>query len=206
MSQVSKKPELVNTMGLPEYEFSSEDRLDSHYFILWNTKRWRKSNFNMKADPEVGWFGLKLFFEAQDETPVGTLPDDEELLAKTLGISVEHWRKLMGREINPLYNWFLVRCDNGEVRWAHEVVTEVTREAFKSRRLNQAKADTRALNKRLKDLRDMIENRIGAKHVLKNPVFVERFNEWLEVKYEGQQRRETFIRAALAEFQGEVMG
>ena len=206
MSKTQKKLEVVEVSTMPEYEFSADDRLDSHYFILWNTKRWRKSNFNMKADPEVGWFGLKLFFEAQDETPVGTLPDDEELLAKTLGISVEHWRKLMGREVTPLYNWHRVRCDNGEIRLAHEVVTEVTREAFKSRRLNQAKADTRALNKRLKDLRDMIENRIGAKHVLRNPVYVDRFNEWLEEKYEGVQRREGFIREAMAEFEGEMSG
>jgi len=45
----------VDTNDLPEYPISADDRLDSHFFIPWNLKRWRKSEFRQLAEPEVGW-------------------------------------------------------------------------------------------------------------------------------------------------------
>lgn len=196
--------ELVEINGLPVYPISVDDRLDSHFFIAWNLKRWRKSVFRMKAEPEVGWYGFQLFCEAHDETPVGTLPTDEQLLAKTLGITVDHWRTLQSREIKPLHNWSEVRCDNGEIRYAHPVVTEVALEALKSRRTNQASTEARKRAKRIKDLTEMIESRIGAGQLLRAPQFVDRFNDWLEEKHPDVQRREPFIRQALEDFQMEM--
>ncbi|MBL3563364.1 glycoside hydrolase family protein, partial [Rhodovulum sulfidophilum] len=38
---------------MPDYPISSEDRLDSHFFVQWNLKRWRKSEFRQLAEPEV---------------------------------------------------------------------------------------------------------------------------------------------------------
>ncbi|WOI34758.1 hypothetical protein R1T40_08540 [Tritonibacter scottomollicae] len=194
----------VDAQDLPEYPISVEDRLDSHFFIQWNLKRWRKSKFRQLAEPEVGWFGFLLFCESHDETPVATLPTDERLLAKALDISVDRWRQLCDREITPLHNWSLVRCDNGEIRFAHPVATEVAQEALKTRRKNQADTEQRKRAKRLKDLREMIEQRVGAGQLLRNPDFLERFNDWLEARYPEAQRREPFIRSALEEFQVEM--
>lgn len=205
MNQPQKKPELVEINDLPVYPISVEDRLDSHYFIAWNLKRWRKSVFRMKAEPEVGWFGFLLFCEAHDETPVGTLPTDEQLLAKTLGITVDHWRTLLTRDTTPLHNWSEVRCDNGEIRLAHPVVTKVTKEALKSMRANKASTEARKRAKRIKDLTEMI-TRIGAVQLLRAPQFLDRFNDWLEDKHPDVQRREPFIRQALEEFQTEMAG
>lgn len=200
----SLKP--VDTDDLPEYPISVEDRLDSHFFIQWNLKRWRKSRFRRLAEPEVGWYGFLLICEAHDEAPVGTLPTDERLLADSVGISVDRWRQLCEREFGPLHNWYRVRCDNGEIRYAHRIVTEVAIEALKSKRQNQAETEQRRLAKRLKDLREMIETRIGATQLLNVPGFVERFHEWLEEHYPNAQRREPLVRKALDEFQVEMSG
>jgi len=196
----------VDTNDLPEYPISADDRLDSHFFIPWNLKRWRKSEFRQLAEPEVGWVGFQLICEAHDESPVGTLPTNERLLAKAADIPVDRWRQLCEREVTPLHNWYLVRCDNGEIRYAHRVVTEVAIEALKSRRVNQANTETRKLNKQLKDLREMIEGRIGAGQLLRAEGFLERFHEWLLERYPSVQRREGFVRTALDEFQLEMAG
>lgn len=206
MARPQKAPELVDVVSLPEYPISANDRLDSHFFIAWNLKRWRKSEFRQLAEPEVGWFGFLLFCEAHDETPVGTLPTDERLLARSLGISIDHWRKLDSRDITPLHNWSKVQCDNGEIRYAHPVATEVTLEAMRTRRVNQANTEARKRAKRIKDLQEMIEVRIGAAQLLRAPQFLDRFNDWLEEKHPDVQRREPFIRQALEEFQVEMVG
>lgn len=191
--------QLVETGDLEEYPISYKDRLDSHYFLMWNLKRWRGSEFRKKADPEVGWFGFQLFCIAQDGTPVGTLPCDDELLAFDLNIPLERWKALLKREITPLKGWYKVQCDNGEIRLAHTVVKQVALEALKSNRAAIARTETRKLNKRLADLREMIE-RIGAKHLMKTPGFVEGFDEWLGQHYDGVQRREGIVREALDQF------
>lgn len=195
---------LVAPVEMPDYPISASERLDSHYFITWNTKRWRKSNFKRTADPEVGWYGFNLFCEAQDESPVGTLPIDEFLLAESLHISVEHWRRLLDRKVTPLHGWYQVQCDNGEIRLGHKVVTEIALAALDSKRLNKASAEARKLAKQLKDLREMIEQRIGAGQLLKSPVFLDSFNDWIEDRYPNAQRREGFVRRVLDEFQGEM--
>nr|WP_323779578.1 hypothetical protein [Amylibacter sp.] len=193
---------LFDAGGLEDYPISASDRLDSHYFLQWNLKRWRGSDFRKKADPEVGWFGMQLFFVAQDGAPIGTLPCDERMLAFDLNLPLERWQSLMKRDVTPLHNWTRVRCDNGEIRYAHPVVTEVAQEALKSKVRNSERAELRKLNKRLSDLRDKV-TAVGAKHLLKNPNFIERFNDWLEQHHAGVQRREPFIREALDQFMAE---
>ena len=193
---------LVASDELEQYPISSHDRLDSHFFLQWNLKRWRASEWRKKVDPEAGWFGFQLFCIAQDGSPIGTLPCDDQQLAFDLNLPLERWQALLKREVSPLQGWYRVLCDNGEVRLAHRVVTEVAEDALKSKKRNSAAAEQRKLNKRLADLREMIE-RIGAKQLLNNAGFVERFNDWLDEHHQGMQRRETMIRPALNEFMTE---
>lgn len=195
----AKAVRLLEAGDLEDYPISAASRLDSHYFLQWNLKRWRGSEFRKKADPEVGWYGFQLFCIAQDGAPIGTLPCDDQQLAFDLNLPLERWQALLKRDVTPLHNWYRVQCDNGEVRWAHPVVKLVALEALSSNRANAAKVEQRKLNKRLADLRDMIE-RIGARHLLKGPGFLERFNDWLECRHAGVQRREAMIRAALDRF------
>lgn len=198
----------VDPVDLPEYPISIDDRIDSHYFLQWNLKRWRGSDFRRHGykDPEVGWYGMELFFLSQDEAPVGTLPCDETALAFLLRLSVSQWRELAARAVSPLHGWSRVQCDNGEVRLAHPIVKAVAVEALKSKRQNQSNQEDRKRAKRIKDLREMIESRIGAGQLLRAAGFLDRFNDWLEDTYPDVQRREAFVRRALDQFQEEMAG
>lgn len=206
MSNFRNEVRLVNAAELQEYPISSEDRLDSHYFIQWNLARWRGSEFRKKVDPEAGWYGFQLFCIAQDGSPIGTLPCDDQQLAFDLNLPLERWQALLKRDVSPLHGWYKVQCDNGEIRWAHTVVTEVAQTALKSKRSNAEMVERRKAYKRLADLKEMIEVRIGAGQLLRAPQFLERFNDWLDEKHSGVQRRESFIRQALDEFQVEMAG
>jgi hypothetical protein len=198
---MSPNPKLlpVDTDDLPDYPISAEDRLDSHYFLQWNLKRWRNSDFRKKADPDVGWYGFQLFCIAHDCAPIGTLPCDDVLLAFDLNLPLEKWRALLGRAITPLHGWYKVRCDNGEIRLAHEVATLVAEKALESKKSNETAVERRKQNKRLSDLEAMVE-RIGAKQLLKSAGFLERFDDWLIQHHPGVQRREALVRGALDQF------
>ena len=189
---------------LPLYPISSGERLDSHYFIPWNFRRFSKSDFRRLADPEVGWFGFLLFQEAYDESPPGTLPADDRLLAHALHLSLDRWQALCAREIGPLHGWYRVKCDNGETRLAHRVVTETALAALEGKRKAEADQEARLRAKRIKDLGQMIEGKLRAPSFTKAPGQVERFNDWLEAHHPGKLRREPFIRAALEEFMKET--
>jgi hypothetical protein len=188
---------LVGSSDMPDYPISADERLDSHYFVQWNLKRWRGSDFRKKAyaDPEVGFYRFELICLAQDETPVGTLPTDETYLAFTLHMPLERWQSLMRRDVTPLDGWHTVMCDNDEVRLTHPVVQAVAVEAMKSKRTAAAKAVARANAKRLKDLREKIEA-LGAGRVLQQPNVLERLDEWLTENHSGN-RMEAAVRAAM---------
>lgn len=202
MGEAMGRPVRLSNVGdLEDYPISANDRLDSHYFFQWNLKRWRGSGFRKVAYtcPDVGFYAFELFCAAHDETPVGTLPCDDSQLAFMLHMPLEKWQDLLGRKVTPLHGWFKVRCDNGEIRLAHRVVTEVVAEALKSKIKNENDRIERARAKRLQDLRAMVE-RIGAKQLLSSPQFIERFDDFLEAHFAGRQRREGVIRQALDQF------
>jgi hypothetical protein len=180
--------QIVDASDLPDYPISADDRLDSHYFLQWNLKRWRGSEFRKKAysDPEVGWYGFELFCMSQDETPIGTLPCDDAQLAFGLHLPLERWQALKGRDLSPLHGWDPVRCDNGEVRYAHDVVTEVALEALGSKKRNAAKNADDRMRKRINTISDNLAKNIpGGARVAKNEEVLNRISDWIEFAYPG---------------------
>lgn len=188
--------QLIDASDIEEYPIPTDQRLESHFYVEMHFRRWLNSRFCMLADPEVGFYGINLFFVAQDQSPVGTLPIDDRLLAKYLNIDIDRWQSLCGREISPLYNWKKVRCSDGEIRWAHPVVTEMAVKALGSKRKNAADKAKARERKRLKDLTQMLE-RIGAKRLMSNPGFVERLDAWLVQHRPDSNRTEPVVREAL---------
>lgn len=177
---------LTNAPDIPDYPISAYERLDSHFFLQWNLKRWRGSEFRKKADPEVGWYGLQLFWIAQDETPLGTLPCDDHQLAFDLHLPLEKWRQLCERTISPLHNWEQVMCDNGEIRFAHPVVTEVAVEALGSKKRNAVKNAEDRMRKRLQSIRESLRDKIpGGARMAENDEVVNRISDWIEGAYPG---------------------
>lgn len=181
--------ELVGSADdLPEYPISHRDRLDSHYFLQWNLKRWRGSDFRRRAydDPEVGFYGFELFCQSQDETPVGTLPMDDAQLAFCLHLSLEKWRSLCKRDLSPLHGWSPVLCDNGQTRLAHPVVTEIALDALGSRQRNIARAADDRLRKRMHTIRRHLSANIaGGSRSARDDDLIGRINDWIERAYPG---------------------
>lgn len=198
---MSFSPAQLRTVGgtdLPDYPISAEVRLDAHFFLAWNLKRWRASDFRRRCDPEVGWYGLQLFFLAQDGSPIGTLPCDDALLAFDLNVTVEQWQTLCRREVSPLWGWYPVRCDSGEIRFAHKVVTEVALEAVEGKRRNTAKNADERMRKRLGTIADRLRRDIpGAGRFAGDNEMLTAISDWIDQRYEGGSATVHRIREAL---------
>lgn len=179
---------LVDEGAPPDYPISAQARLDTHYFVPWNLKRWRGSAFRRLAykDPEVGFYGLELFFLAQDESPIGTLPLDDEAMAFLLRMPVTRWRDLKARPLSPLFGWYRVACDNGQVRLAHAVVTEVALDALDRRDRNQSKNADDRMRRRLKTIVGHLRDGVAGGHELsQNDEAVNAISDWIEAAYPG---------------------
>ncbi|MGH1447418.1 MAG: hypothetical protein ACRBBO_15395 [Cognatishimia sp.] len=178
----------VDDSEMDLYPISAKDRLDSHYFLQWNLKRWRGSEFRKRAysDPEVGWYGFELFCMSQDETPIGTLPCDDNQLAFGLHLPLEKWQALTRRDLSPLHGWEKVECDNGETRYAHPVVTEIALEALGSKRRNAAKNADERMRKRLGTIAQNLKANIpGGARIAESEEMINRISDWIEEAYPG---------------------
>ncbi|PYG33109.1 hypothetical protein [Pelagimonas varians] len=181
------------------YPISASERLDSHFFLQWNLKRWRGSSFRKKAylDPEVGFYGFELFCKAQDETPIGTLPFDDADLAFMLHLPLDRWKSLRKRDLSPLQGWSEVLCDNGEIRWAHPVVTEIAVEALKSKRRNAAKLADDRMRKRLTTIAARLRGIPGAARYAESDDLLNQISDWIDKAFPGGSATEKRVKEAL---------
>lgn len=188
MAEPHLKP--VNLEDLPDYPIPSSDRLDSHYFIQFNHDRYDRSDFRRQSyrDPEVGFFGMELFFKSHGEAPLGTLPRDHESLAFLLGLPLDRWMALVERRFNPLYNWSPVRCDNGEIRLAHPVVQEVMEAALRGHKELKASNEEKAIWQRRNRLKDTLKACGCSDELCADEMAVGWIDDWLLKHHRGQRR------------------
>lgn len=196
---MSVDPQLsvVSTDALPEYPISSRERLDSHWFMQWNLKRWRGSTFRKLVEPDVGWAGFNLFCIAQDGTPVGTLPCADRELAVDLGLPLERWQGLMKRDITPLHGWQRYHCDNGEVRLGHAVVIEVVLEALRGRDRNVAKNADDRMRKRLQTIAQATVAITGGSRLAQDDERLNAISDWIATAYPGGSATVKRVREAM---------
>ena len=182
--------QVFDTADLPDYPISADSRLDSHYFIQFNHDRYDRSGFRRKAyrDPEVGFFGMELFFKAHGETPLGTLPTEDDSLAFLLGLPLDRWLSLKERPFNPLYNWGPVRCDNGDIRLAHPVVQDVMEAALRGHQEHKASNESKAVYARRKRLADVLRACGCGADLCADEFAVAWLDEWLLAHHAGQRR------------------
>lgn len=175
---------------MPDYPISASERLDSHYFMQFNHDRYDRSDFRRKAyrDPEIGFFGMELFFKSHGETPLGTLPTSDDSLAFLLGLPLERWLSLRDRAFNPLYNWRPVRCDNGEIRFAHPVVQEVMQDALRGHHENKASNENKAVYARRRRLVEALRDCNCGDDLCADEFAVAWLDEWLLENHRGQRR------------------
>lgn len=201
MSEPAQSFHLVDTEDLFEYPIPAGERLNSHFFMMWHFDWWLNSDFKLLADKEVRAVGFDLFNVAQKQDPVGTLPEDDRLLAKLVGETMEEWQRLKERPINPLYQWERCICTDGRIRRYHPVVLKIAQEALglRTERLEK-RADDRD-RKRLAALPEKMVRAGASKAMAEDEVLVLRFDQFMVDHFDKLgQRRPPLVRKALDAF------
>ncbi|WP_158963930.1 hypothetical protein [Chachezhania sediminis] len=167
---------------LPVYPFTSDDRLDSHWFMPWHRQRWLNSEMRLKGTPEARAYYFDLINISYGHSPIGTLPDDTEQLAKFAMCDHAHFVNLCRLPFGPLHRWKRCICDGddageGTVRLYHPTVLAMMRDAMARKEDNRARNDRASASKRQMRLRSAV----AGYHVdlSKNDAAVLWMDQWL---------------------------
>lgn len=179
----------VEVQDLPEYpvELCDPD-LTRNYFLMFWHRRWRSSKLCLKGSLAVKGAALELYFIAQDQIPVGSLPADHEILALLLRISSGQFADLMAEPVNPLHGWHEYQ-HNGEVVLGHPVVMEVAFAALEKREARKLSNEDRAVAKRRERLADLMAELGCSRAVCADAALVAWIDDWLLKHHTGQRRR-----------------
>jgi len=156
----------VSGAALEEYPIERDVRLDSHSFTKWHHLRWLSSRSFKLSTWEVQGMARALFDLSQLESPVGTLPDNDEELAYMLRVDTRRISELRRMEYGPLRNWRPCLSE-GERRLMHPVVLAQVQDALDRRELHRLSKDAQATVKRLQRLREALR-KIGVKDAALN--------------------------------------
>jgi len=178
---VSLRP--VPVADLPDYPIPPGVRLDGNGFTKWQHMRWLNSASFRKMGWEAQGMHRALFDMAQMETPVGTLPDDDEELAVMLRIDARRVRELRVLEFGPLRHWVRCRCGD-QVRLMHPVVLEQVRDAIERRETRALSNAEKAVYARRRRLREALAALGLDAAVLADELLIERIDDWI-----GKRRR-----------------
>jgi len=195
-AQTCQGPRLVETTSLPEYPFSSNERLTPHFFTTFHHDRWLNSRLRLSAPPDVRGLALDLFFLSQKQSPVGTLPDDDIQLAALLMLDLRTWQSYRLREWSPLYKWTPCLCDTGEIRLMHDVVVEMIHDAISRRDKKRIEGELGRRRKRLERLQSQIIQAGASRAMAEDADLLERVDAWLERNCQGNRTRD-WVRRAL---------
>ncbi len=157
------KPSLVELDQLPEYPIEPDARLDTHEFLRWEYARWLASDMRWNGTHECKSMWFELVNLSYNETPVGTLPNNNRRLARMIQPTVEPDRfdALCALPFGPRYGW--VPCRAGDdIRLMHPVVTRIVLLAFASRATHAARVEAASNARRLKRLTDDVMQAIPA--------------------------------------------
>jgi hypothetical protein len=179
---------------IPPYPIERDVRLPGHHFIKWDFNRWLNSAFFLTASYEVQGVGRALFDIAQNQTPLGTLPDDDLQLARLLHLDVDSWKELRARPIGPLHKWFRVGCGN-EVRLGHPEVLAVLQDAISGREQRDLSREERAEVMRIERLaKGMAKAGLGSAQI-SDRALLTRIDDWLKQSVRGNRTAAAYEQA-----------
>jgi hypothetical protein len=178
--------QITDVGELPQYPIDRGERLESHSFFLFHYDRYLNSDLYVLGDWDIKGIAHALWCKAQDQDPVGTLPDNPRLIAGYLGMSTDVWDGYMRRDPGPLHGW--TRCLVGnEVRLMHDVVTEVALAALGAKTKGADRKSADAERQRIKRLGGAVE-RLGLAQLAGNEMFIAQLDRWLEQNFPGGNR------------------
>ncbi|MEM8822052.1 MAG: hypothetical protein AAGF30_00430 [Pseudomonadota bacterium] len=180
--------------GLPKYPFTAKDRLDAHWFMTWERRRWLGSDMCLRGSWECKAIYFDLICHAYDQSPIGTLPEDMGTLARLVRADRDHFESLVDRPFGPLHRWYRCDCD-GEVRFMHDTVVANLVDGFARREDNRARNEAANAAKRLQRLRHTLTS--FDKALGENDHAVRWIDEWL-VSEGCTKRTASWIERAIA--------
>lgn len=178
--------QVIGEGGLPDYGLPRDFRMPTHYFMAWHHHRWLNSTLHLMASYEVQGIAVALFSLAQEQAPMGTLPDDDAVIARLLRMDLARWQDLRRAAVPPLWRWYRVTCA-GEVRWAHPVVLEVLLAAKERREVRDLSKDDQAERRRVDRLRLRLGEIGVSQTILGDRVVIETMDEWLVTHCKGRR-------------------
>ncbi|RMC37512.1 hypothetical protein [Paracoccus alkanivorans] len=186
---------------LDEYPLTAEVRLDGHYFMAWERRRWLNCDMRLKGTAECRALYFDLINISYDQSPVGTLPTDHAVLAKMLFIDRDHFSQLCRLEFGPLHKWRRVRCGD-EVRLMHPMVLRSLTEAISRKEDHRARSDAASAAKRLLRLRSSLAGYQA--ELAQNDAAVRWIDEWL-VKEGCEYRSASWIERGIARWSDHML-
>lgn len=182
----------VEVGDLDEYPLGPDDRLDQHWFMAWERRRWLNSEMRLKATPECRAIYFDLICVSYEQSPIGTLPDDPELLAKLALVEQSHLVALCRMPLGPLHRWQRCLCGD-EVRLFHPFVLKTIMEAISRKADNRARMEAANTHKRLQRLRSTVAGFHA--DLAKNDAAVKWMDQWLQEQGCGYRSAEWVERA-----------
>ncbi len=184
---------------LPEYPISRDERLPELSFVKWIPSRWLNSSGHLKCTYEVQGIARALFDISTAQSPIGTLPDDDEELAKLLRIDLGHWRALRALgDRGPLRNWRPCLCHgkgSGEVRLYHQVVTEQLMDVLNRREARELSKEAQAVTRRYQRMIEGLRKAGLSEEVLADGILMTRMDKWLAENCTGNRTTLVLLRA-----------
>ncbi|WP_300009723.1 hypothetical protein [uncultured Roseobacter sp.] len=180
---MSVQPIMVvsDTGALPEYPIPRGERLASHSFFNLHYDRFLNSRLYLLADWDVKGIAIALFCRAQDQDPVGTLPNDPREIAAMLNMSTDDWQGYCRRDPSPLHNWTPCLVGN-RVHLMHPVVTEVAQAAFEQRVKGADRSDADKERQQLKRLKGNVA-KLAGERFSENEMYLAQLDAWLTEHY-----------------------
>ncbi|MPL79253.1 hypothetical protein SDC9_25129 [bioreactor metagenome] len=190
------RPRLVQMDELEEYPIGRDERLDAHSFVKWWHHRWLSSRTFRLASWETQGMARALFDMSQTESPIGTLPDDDDELAVMLRVERRRIGELRRAEFGPFRGWRRCRCGD-EVRLMHPVVLEQVRDALDRREAREMSREAAAVRKRRERLRDGLGKLGLSDAILGSDLLIERMDEWMLANVRGRRDGQSYGAALL---------
>lgn len=192
--------DVVDVDELPEYPADLIDAPPAaDFFIKFFHIRWLNSRLHLTASQQVQGMALNLFMISRSQNPMGSLPNDETVIARLLRVSHEEWRSAVAQPIGPLHGWRQYRAGD-QIVLGHAVVIEGCQDAIHRREARDASNEEKRAAQRLKRLSETMLAIGCSKSMCDDAVLVQRIDEWLLAHHNGQRRRPQFdalIRRAL---------
>lgn len=173
--------------SLPEYPVARDVRLDGHSFTKWQHLRWMSSKSFKLSSWEVQGMARALFDLSQLESPVGTLPDDDDELAIMLRVDARRVAELRKLDFGPLRNW--QRCTSeGEVRLMHPVVLSQVQDALERREIHELSKEEKAAYARLKRMKEALAGMGLSAEARADDRLMGRMDDWLRETCKGNRK------------------